>query len=361
MIKFIHVTDIHIMGRTPKYRKDDFLQTALKKISWVQEYAKSVGATAILCTGDLFDRADTAYSVLNDLMPVMQSSEVPWISIIGNHDEYGYNPDTIDRTPMGTLIKTGLIKYVSYDNPVIYNPDFSRKEGIVITGCDSTILTDNREDREYDYGIVDGTNYCSVLHADESVTTIHLSHGFLADKNWGEQIHHTQINEIYDKVKADIILCGHEHHGFGVITSRNGKIFINPGALGRITAGVGDVNREVNIAEITIDTKIDSYGEYKKEIDARLVSVAIAQNADDVIDIEKAMEEKERTQMLNNFSQTINAVNVDNVSMNPFEVIDAIANEVFESSELSSSLINQITIEAKKAIQDAHARVGGIL
>lgn len=361
MIKFIHVTDIHIMGRTPKYRKDDFLQTVLEKVRWVQDYAKSVGATAILCTGDLFDRADTAYSVLNDLMPVMQSSEIPWISIIGNHDEYGYNPETISRTPMGTLLNSGIVQHVSYENPIIYNPNFARREGVVITGCDSTILTDNREDKEYDYGIVNGAEHVGLLTGDESVTTIHLSHGFLADKDWGEHIHHTQIKEIYDKVQADIILCGHEHSGFGVVRASNGKIFINPGALGRITAGVGDINREVNIAEITIDTFDDGEGCCERQIDAQIVSVAIAQNADDVIDIEKAMSEKERVQTLNAFAQTINTVNVDNVSMNPFEVIDAIKEEIFIDSGIPEHLINTIATEAKRALQTAHERVGGNL
>lgn len=361
MIKFIHVTDIHIMGRTPKYRKDDFLQTALEKVKWVQDYAKSVGANAILCTGDLFDRADTAYSVLNDLMPVLQSSEVPWISIIGNHDEYGYNPETISRTPMGTLLNSGVIEHVSYEKPIVIEPNFARKEGVVITGCDSTILTDNREDREYDYGIVDGKDFCSTLTRDESVTTIHLSHGFLANKDWGEHIHHTQIKEIYDKVKADIILCGHEHSGFGVVRTSNGKIFINPGALGRITAGVGDVNREVNIAEITIDTFDDGEYSYDREIDVKLVPVSVAKEADDVIDIEKAMEEKERVHMLNTFAQTINTVDVSNVSMNPFDVIDAISEEVFSSLGVPAHMMQNISTEAKRAIQAAHERIGGTL
>lgn len=361
MIKFIHVTDIHVMGRTPKYRKDDFLQTALDKIKWVQEYAASVRATAILCTGDLFDRADTAYSVLNDLMPIIQSSTVPWITIIGNHDEYGYNPETISRTPMGTLLSSGAMSYVDYENPIIYKPNFARREGVVITGCDSTVLTDNREDKEYDYGIVNGKQYCPTLSREESVTTIHLSHGFLANKNWGEHIHHTQIKEIYNKVKADIILCGHEHSGFGVVKMSNGKIFVNPGALGRITAGVGDVNREVNIAEITIDTFYDGEDVYQREIDVKLVPVTIAKPADDVIDIEKATEEKERSQMLNSFAQTINEVNVNHVAMNPFEAVDVIANEIFISTEMSTSLINDITTGAKKAIQHAHERIGGAL
>ena len=361
MIKFIHVTDIHIMGRTPKYRKDDFLKTALEKIAWVQDYAESVRATAILCTGDLFDRADTAYSVLNDLMPVMQASKVPWISIIGNHDEYGYNPDTISRTPMGTLLNSGIIKYVSYENPIVYTPNFARREGVVITGCDSTVLTDNREDKEYDYGIVDGREHCSTVGREESVTTIHLSHGFLANKDWGEQIHHTKIDEIYDKVKADIILCGHEHHGFGVVETSNGKIFVNPGALGRITAGAGDINREVNIAEITIQSFEDYDFGWTRDIDVKLVPVVIAKNADDVIDIDRAVEEKERVQMLNNFSQTVRAVDVGSVSMNPFEVIDAIAEEVFNSLGVPAELIDSVATEAKRAIQSAHERIGGTL
>lgn len=354
-MKFIHVTDLHIMGRTPKYRKDDFLQTILEKIEWVQKYAEDIEATAILCTGDLFDRADTAYSVLNDVIPVMRRSKVPWVSVIGNHDEYGYNPDTILRTPMGTLMRQGIVTHVGY-NYKSYDCYANDTDIVVITGCDSTIQTDNREDKEYDYGVYSGEEIIFPLDPEDmnkKITTIHLSHGFLANKNWGDKIHHTQINEIYDKVEADIVLAGHEHSGFGIVKTPNGKLFVNGGALGRITAGVGDINREVMISEITVENGV---------YDAKLVPVAIARDVDEVMDLELARKEKERIEILNNFTESANEIQVEEADdMNVFEYIDVIRNELFCNTDLPATTITNIVNRAKEAIQKAHENVGGRL
>ena len=51
-MKFIHCTDLHIMGRNPLYRKDNYLETIKEKIKWINSYAESVDARGILCTGD---------------------------------------------------------------------------------------------------------------------------------------------------------------------------------------------------------------------------------------------------------------------------------------------------------------------
>lgn len=354
-MKFVHVTDLHVMGRTPKYRKDDFLQTILAKIEWVQDYAYNVGASGILCTGDLFDRADTAYSILNDLIPVMKKSKVPWVSVIGNHDEYGYNPHTILRTPMGTLMRQGLVRHVGFDYNS-YDCFADDTDLVIVTGCDSTIQTDNREDKEFDYGIYAGEDIIGPIDEKDKhkkVTTVHLSHGFLANKNWGDKIHHTQINEICNKVKADIVLAGHEHSGFGIVRTPNGKLFINGGALGRITAGVGDINREVLISEITIENGV---------YDAKLVPVEIAKDVDEIMDIELARKEKERMEILNNFTATTNEIQVDDADdMNVFEYMDVIKNELFCNTDLPATTITNIVNRAKEAIQKAHENIGGAL
>lgn len=303
--KFIHVTDMHIMARTPKYRKDDFLATMIEKLKWVQEYAENIGASAILCTGDFFDRPDTAYSALNEIMGVLSSSKVRWISIIGNHDEFGYNPKTIGRTPLGSLFMSGAIDYVNYHNPIIIR---EADEAVLITGCDSTIETDNREDKWVDYGMRPNID----LGAVNIVKHIHLSHGFLANKDWGDMIHHTRISEIADKVDADVVLCGHEHSGFGVVES-NGKLFVNGGALARVTSGVGDIGRDVKVAEITVDGNT---------VDVKLVKVGVSKDADEVIDIEQAQQERNRTRTLENFTESIRNVETLQNIMSPFERID---------------------------------------
>lgn len=341
-MKFIHCTDLHIMGRNPIYRKDNYLETIKEKIKWINEYAESVDARGILCTGDIFDKPDTAYGVLNnEIISLFKNSPVIWYTIAGNHDMFGYNPETLGRTPYGTLIESNAIFPYGFIDTAPSPAGIVRVE---VTGIDCNALIDNREDKEYDYGgcLPDRTG---------DVIRIHMAHGFLANKDWGDKIAHTQISEISDKIDVDILLCGHEHSGFGIV-EQNGTIFINPGSVGRITSGVGDINRKPQIAEITID---------KDGISAKLVDIAIAKDAEEVIDYEKAKEIKEKKKALENFTQQLTEGNQLQIeeNMSVFDCINLARTKMIEDMGVNPDYADIIVDEAKDMIQKAMEKTGG--
>ena len=344
-MKLIHCTDLHIMGRNPLYRKDNYLETIKEKIKWVNEYAEKVGARAILCTGDIFDKPDTSYGVLNnDVISLFKDSPVMWHTIAGNHDMFGYNPATLSRTPYQTLIQSNAIYPV---DPQGFIDTASSPIGMVrveVTGTDCNASTDNRDDKEYDYG------GCLPPRSGH-VVRIHMAHGFLANKDWGDKIAHTQISEISDKVDVDVVLCGHEHSGFGIV-KQNGTIFINPGSLGRITSGVGDINRNPQIAEITID---------ENGVNARLLDVAVAKNADEVIDYEKAKEIKEKKKALEAFTNQLTGDNQLQIeeNMSVFDCINLAKKKMIEDMGIAPTYADIIVGEAKDVIQKAMEKIGG--
>lgn len=345
MIKFIHCTDLHIMGRNPLYRKDDYLQTIKEKIKWINSYAECTGARAILCTGDIFDKPDTSYGVLNnDIISLFKNSPVMWYTIAGNHDMFGYNPATLSRTPYQTLIQSDAIYPIDSQGLTDVSPGLGGMVRIEITGTDCNALTDNREDKEYDYG-------GCLPPRSGNVIRIHMAHGFLANKDWGDKIAHTQISEISDKVDVDVVLCGHEHSGFGIV-KQNGTIFINPGSLGRITSGVGDINRNPQIAEITID---------KNGVDAKLIDVAVAKNADEVIDYEKAKEIKEKKKALEAFTNQLTGDNQLQIeeNMSVFDCINLAKKKMIEDMGVAPTYADIIVDEAKSVIQKAMEKTGG--
>ncbi|HOA81373.1 MAG TPA: metallophosphoesterase, partial [Defluviitaleaceae bacterium] len=133
-MKFVFFTDPHIKGVNPKARKDNFPETILKKIEEVHSIASNVGAVAELCGGDLYDRADVAESVVIKSNRVLIKSPVNIYSVIGNHDEYGYNPETVERAMIGVTESAGVIKRLSMDNPVLFTED---NLVVGVTGCDS--------------------------------------------------------------------------------------------------------------------------------------------------------------------------------------------------------------------------------
>ena len=331
-MKILYFTDPHVMGKNPRSRKDEFPRTILDKLDWVLGYADRNGITTVLCGGDLFHRPDTAESVVNDVIDVVK--RYPSITIYGvggNHDFYGYNPDTIPRTMLGILDKTGIYKLIK--------PGEVHKIGnVIITGQHA----DYRLDRGNEWGYV-GTaksNDWGCPGASPMVTySIHISHGFLTDHKWPDMVPHTVIDDIQDKVKCDLLLTGHDHHGFGII-KRGEKTFCNPGALGRISAAVGEMNRDVNVCVIDTDT-----------FEVSLIPVSIALPADEILDRAELEKEKEQERGMNMFIAEVGEFSVE-VS-GTLEVIEAIAGR----EELDEAVI----AESIKRIEIAHEAIGGVM
>ena len=361
-LRFVHCTDLHISGKNPLYRKDDLNETIKEKIAWINNYAREIRANGILCTVDIFDKPDTSYGVLNkDILSLFKDSPVIWYCIAGNHDMYGYNPDTLSRTPFQTLLECEAIQKVGIEKEEKESFLLSGKEQsiheavyqgycLTITGMDCNALTDNREDKEYDYG--------GCLEPKKNGEfRIHMAHGFLANKDWGDKISHTKISEIADKIDVDIVLCGHEHSGFGIV-EKNGILFINPGSVSRVTSGVGDIGRIPQVAVIDIDV-IDG----KVVKDAHLVTIAVAKPAEEVIDYEKAQEIKQKKKALQAFTDKLSAENLvieeDNLSV--FDYIDVLKEKVYAESGISQAYMDEIAEEAKNAIREAHEKIGGEL
>ena len=89
-------------------------------------------------------------------------------------------------------------------------------------------------------------------------TSIHVVHSMLLAKPPEfEGMRHTLISHV--ETTADIVVCGHEHIGFGVARRDDGTIFINPGALVRLTAHKAEMERQVGVVLLNVDD-VDNMG-----------------------------------------------------------------------------------------------------
>ena len=82
-----------------------------------------------------------------------------------------------------------------------------------------------------------------------------MVHGMLLNKPFIKGIPYTLIDDIKD-TKANITLSGHYHSGFGIINVE-GKYFVNPGSLVRITNSLAEINRIPKVAIIKLGDSID--------------------------------------------------------------------------------------------------------
>lgn len=334
-LNFIFVTDIHGRTNNPASRKDYFPETILNKLSWVVDYANANDAV-ILCGGDWLNRPDTSPTFISKMCSIFNKSRGKIFGVLGNHDLYGYNIESFKRTPLAIAAACNNIEILPENKSL--DIDFRGKK-IYLSGSHSSPLIDRN-------GRTD--EYYTPKRFDAKVkdeVRMHIVHGFLTTKDWPAGVPYTKIDSILD-TDADIILAGHEHLGFGVRTNNN-IIFCNPGALGRVSAAVGEINRDVKIAHIKFYVVDDTLC-----YDVSLVNLPehIAQPADIVLDREKLEEEKSAQSKIEIFSQQIRETNIDNIFRslsNPIEAINSILEgdkfgEVNITDDIRRTVLNYI-------------------
>jgi len=241
MFKAIVTGDLHFRGTNPRARLDNFQEALGAKLLEVMFLAREHKADCILIPGDIFDGPSTSWGVVADLIQILKSAPCPVLSIHGNHDIYGQNPATRHRTPYGLLSKIGFLWDVE-------DSEFTgevEKDGqiVLITGCGFDTSTDTKTP--------EGMRQFSPRIWVDGAFQIHVVHSMLMDRAPGFDMRHTLISQV--KTTAQIIISGHEHVGFGIVRRESdGVLFINPGALCRLSAHVAEMERTVQVALLTV-------------------------------------------------------------------------------------------------------------
>lgn len=307
-MKFIFMTDTHGRTNSPASRKDDFPNTILRKIEWCIKYANDNDAY-VLHGGDWVNRPDTAATFIAKMSGILDCAKKPVIGVLGNHDIYGYNPQSFVRTPLSIVEACQSISIIKDSEVVNF---YDGEVEVFVSGSSSTSLIDRngRTDEYY-------TPRRDVPKAANEIR-IHIVHGFLTNKDWPDGVPYTKINDILD-TDADILLTGHEHTGFGIYPTGRGSVFCNPGALGRVSAAVGDVNRSVCIAEIDVFCENG-----KPTFNVSLVPLpeTVALPADEVLDRERLEAEKKTAMQIEMFAEQIQQIEIDEPIIAPGQAVE---------------------------------------
>ena len=285
-MRFLIVGDVHFKGTNPRARLDNYMEAITNKFYEVFQIAERYGVEAIVQTGDLLDSPSTTWGVVGELACLFQKSPCPILSIHGNHDIWGGNAESKHRTPFGLLARLGIVQDVE-DRP--FEKVF---DDVCVSGCGFTAETDTEA----------GMGQFSPLNgARADIFKIHVVHSMLMDKAPGFDMRHTLISQV--KTTADVIVCGHLHTGFGssyVVRRDDGVLFVNPGALCRLSAGVEEMERTVQVGLLTVesDAKIGG-GEVKADV--KLIPLKSALTGDVVLSREHLEAERDRSGRLDKF------------------------------------------------------------
>lgn len=243
-MKLLITGDWHYRSQNPRARVDGFQNTLNAKLREVGEIAKKHQVDAIICPGDVFDSPSPAYSTLTALENVVLDMtgeswtgepRTPLLAIPGNHDEFGHSLESLDRTAYGHLAGTDMIRNL-HEAP--WMDHFALVSG---TGFSA----------ETDKGVGDYvlSDVDPAYKKEPSLAVhIHVAHGMLLERSPGYELKHTLIQDVAKHPDCpDVLICGHEHIGFGVKRYPRKKggelVAINPGALARLTAHPAEIER----------------------------------------------------------------------------------------------------------------------
>lgn len=207
MTKGIFIGDIHLKERVLR-RKDFYLDTISKKLSFIFDEAVYNSVDYVCFLGDIFDVPEASGLVRNTIISVLRKyQDIPVFVVVGNHDIFGGNLGSLERTTLGTLTKVGLV------NIVDENDDFD----------------------------IQFVHYQKIGDINASNRKIVAVHAYLLPE-MNVPFDYIDIKTMKTQPRNKLFISGHYHTGYDIVRRDDGVIFACPGSLGRII--VNDAERD---------------------------------------------------------------------------------------------------------------------
>lgn len=337
MFKAIVCGDLHYRGINPRSRLDNFQEALGKKLVEVFGMALQHQAQAIIIPGDIFDSPNTAWGTAAELAKMLQAAPCPVLTIAGNHDIWAGNPGSKHRTPFGFMAALGIVWDLG-ESPYQSSTREKSMLDICISGHGFDIETDTAAGAGQFTPRVGSQS--SLEPEDWDGVMIHVVHSMLMDREPGFDMRHTLISQV--QTTAQVVVSGHEHTGFGIFRRNDGVLFINPGALCRLTAHVAEIERTVQVALLTVQDG---------RADAELIPLTTARPGHEVLSREHLDDAAERESRLNDFLALL-------ASEGEAKFLEV--REIVEDITARDNIPEEVKAEALKRIGAAWERLGAV-
>jgi len=130
---FVHVTDTHIgegigdygtegLDDEPPVGDVGYSAERLRTfVNWVNDHYEAEGIEFVLVSGDLTDSGER--SEFLKFKEIMDALDIPYIPLIGNHDVWPYNDDTVGTRPNGDSLINTIFETV-FDDAALFFDDW---------------------------------------------------------------------------------------------------------------------------------------------------------------------------------------------------------------------------------------------
>ena len=139
-----------------------------------------------------------------------------------------------------------------------------------------------------------------------------------------------------------MVLCGHDHTGFGIYNRSDGKVFANIGSITRLSASEAEINRPIQV--LLIDVK--SPGVFGLE----RIPLQSAKPGEEVLDRSRIEAEKKRAYAMEEFASLIQTETGEDVLVDINTIVESIAKTESINSDVVEIALTKIA-EAKEGLR----------
>lgn len=256
-MRFLYLTDSHIRGINPSSRKGDYYHDIMEKISEVISLSKKLKVNYVIHGGDLWDSNNVSNIMIDDFVDIVEQSKIPWHILPGNHDLVGHDWENSKGTALAHIFRRSKLIHIF---------DWIHDNKYCLQGFK---YYHNIEKDIKEKGLI--------CHKTNAKFKIAVVHALITLKSLPYQAMHVVMKDI--KTDFDIILCGHNHHGWGIKEIKGTK-FINISSLGRRKIDEADI--KPSVLYVDIETK-----------ELKIIELKSAKPKEEVFDLTRIEKAKE--------------------------------------------------------------------
>lgn len=319
----LFIGDNHIDNITPTSRRDNYMEACLNELRDSLALAKKYKCDSVIFLGDVFHRMEVGAWCRNQVLRILRADEEgnPWpfrkLVCVGNHD-IDHNMQNLKKSSLGTLIEAEVIEMIEEDDEL----------GLYFGHFRSTLVNEVRA------GLLTTVNQpIVVLHASVVLTPYYGDYVIFDDM------------PLSDKTK--FVIAGHIHFPMES-TRRDGKIFINPGNVGRERATKENMSR---VPKVLLFEHNSDCSQYRQ----KYLTLENSAEPDEIFRVEEIAERKKTTIDTKEYIQRVTQISTWGDIEDKYESLRAsgkikqIDSEIVELAIETVKLVNEEKLKKKSS------------
>ena len=303
------VGDLHLSCVTPTSRIDNYADTSIEKLESLLNICITRGYDKVVFLGDITNKPQQSLNYIYRVMEVFnefKKSNITLYAIVGNHDVPYDKSSYLNRTSLGLLFQSNLLKHL-------------KEESFIFNGYRVKVFG-------YDY-----ENIITPVRALENTGDVNIC---CCHRYYNYSYSNTSLtkNNIID-LDYDIYCTGHEHQPYD-LTKVNNKLVIRPG---RFMRGSSD---NYNIEDTSVYMDVIQFMGTKEKPSIQVIREVIPTKSPNEIFSTKALTKDNSDKVLSSLSEKVTSL-LDKMdfkgSTNNLDVY-----QVLDELEVDSKIKNRI-------------------